>query len=78
MQPTMPNKAGEDEFSGYLQASVDYDVYEDFFEFAEDYYNYEHAIRDALRVYQENPHLFRRAYTDLPNTPEDGEQSTWG
>lgn len=79
MQSVMPDPSDEDEYSGHLQIRADYPVYRDWFEFAQWYYSYEHALSDMLQVYVENPHLFSRPPTTLPNTEDESTQTaSWG
>lgn len=71
----------EDEFSGNLQVRCDHETYAAFFTLADEYYNYEHALRDLLRVAEENPHALRVGVGELDlGMADDGqtEAPRWG
>lgn len=69
----------EDEFTGTLQVRCDYQTYLAFYRLSDRYYNYEDALRDMMRVVDENPEKARgRGPMPDLDLPESDKPPTWG
>lgn len=44
----------EDSYGGYIQIRADYETYLEWWEFAQDYYTHEHALKELLEEHQED------------------------
>lgn len=71
----MAEPTPEEDFSGRVQIRCDYDTYREFHALADNYYTYQHALEDLLRVAEERPDLLRR-----PITPDGSpkQYTDWG
>lgn len=75
----MSDPVHREDFSGQVRIRCDYETYLAFRSFAEQYYSYEDALKDLLRVADDNPRLVRYGgIADDIEWGKPGRPPSWG